>query len=90
MSLDKSLIKQLAARAHALKPIILVGQKGLTPEVLEEAERAIAHHELIKVRLNAADKAARQAMITTLCDTLKCDLVQSIGHVVAIYREKTE
>lgn len=87
MSLTKSTIKHLRETAHNLKPVIIIGQKGLTQEVQDETDNALNHHELIKIRVNAADKAVRQSITDTICDNLNCTLIQSIGHVIVVYRE---
>lgn len=86
MSLNKSHIKRLSQLGHALKPIIIIGQKGLTEEVTEETERALNDHELIKVRISSADKAARAEIADALCKGLGCTLIKSIGNVIIIYR----
>ena len=88
MSLTKSVIKRLSQTAHSLKPIIIIGQKGLTQEVQDETDNALSHHELIKICINAADKSARKDITDTICTNLNCTLIQSIGHVIVVYREK--
>ena len=88
MSLTKSSLKQLIERAHTLKPVIIIGQKGFTPEVQEEMDSALTHHELIKIRIGAPDKTARQAITQAICDNLHCTLIHTIGHVIVVYRAK--
>lgn len=78
--------RHLRALAHKLKPVVLTGSAGMTDGVLNEVEIAIAHHELIKVRINAMDKESREKMIKTITNTCKCELVQSIGHIAVFYR----
>ena len=87
MPLPQQLQKSLRARAHDLKPVILVGTKGLSPAVLAEADRALDDHELIKVRLNDEDRASRKQACNQLCQHLHADLVQSIGKIAVIYRQ---
>ncbi|WP_045225855.1 ribosome assembly RNA-binding protein YhbY [Methyloterricola oryzae] len=82
--------KQLRARAHALKPVVITGQAGLTPAVLSEINLALEHHELIKVRINADDREMRKEMAQQICSDLGADLVQSIGHIVTLYRKRPE
>jgi len=76
----------LRALAHARKPVVSTGQRGLTPAVISEIEQALGHHELVKVRLNAPDREARRAMTEEICRTPGCAWVQSIGHVAVLYR----
>jgi len=78
--------KFLRAKAHTLKPVVITGQHGVTPAVLNEINLALDHHELIKVRVNAADREERQAMVRTICTESAAELIQAIGHVVTLYR----
>ncbi|BBL71660.1 ribosome assembly RNA-binding protein YhbY [Methylogaea oryzae] len=82
--------KALRAKAHALKPVIITGQAGLTEAVLAEIDNALNHHELIKVRLRNDDREQRQEMGRELCEQLKADLVQSLGQIVTLYRKNPE
>ena len=84
--LTKAFLKNLATKAQQLNPVVLTGIKGLTPQVHQEIDVALKAHELIKVRLNAQDKEARQAMITEITEQHQATLVQAIGHVIVLYR----
>ena len=84
--MNTSLRQSLKAQAHHLKPVILLGAKGLTPAVIEETNIALNAHELIKVKINGAEKADRQAMAADMCQQLNADLVQLIGSTAIIYR----
>jgi RNA-binding protein len=84
--MDNRTRQQLKARAHALKPVVLTGQAGISDALLSEIDGALEHHELIKVRISAADRDDRKMAITRICDALKAQLVQQIGHVATIYR----
>jgi RNA-binding protein len=76
----------LRGRAHALKPIIQIGGKGLTEALAKETARALKDHELIKVRATAADRVARDALIAELVARTDSTLVHRIGHVAVLYR----
>lgn len=78
--------KELRARAHALKPVIRVGDGGLSDAVLAETDRALHDHELIKVRLSGADRESRKEMTTHLCAHLGAQQIQAIGHIRVIFR----
>ncbi len=86
MPLNKKQRSHLRKLAHPLKPVVIVGQAGLTENVIAEINVALEHHELIKVRLNAADKTTRQEMIDTIIEQSSAELVQAIGHICALYR----
>lgn len=77
----------LKAQAHHLKPVVLLGAKGLTPAVVEETNVALTAHELIKVKINGAEKEDRIFMTNELCEQLKAELIQLIGHTAIIYRQ---
>ena len=82
--------KSLRAKAHELKPVILMGNKGLSPAVLAETDRALNDHELIKVRLNDDDRDARKQSCADMCKHLKAEMIQSIGKVAVLYRQRPE
>lgn len=70
--------------------MVLLGAKGLTDAVIAETDVALTSHELIKVKINGAEKEDRLAMTHTLCDQLKAELVQMIGNTAIIYRKNSE
>ena len=78
--------RQLRARAHGLKPVILVGDAGVSDGVLAETDRALHDHELIKIRLPAADRDTREQMAEQICERLGAEHVQAIGHMRVIFR----
>lgn len=86
MSLSKKQIKFLRAKCHDLKAVILLGQKGLTQEVLSELDNALIHHELVKIKLSVDDRDARQQMIADICDRTRSEEIQSIGKTLSVYR----
>lgn len=84
--LSASQKRYLRGFAHDLKPVILVGQKGITPALLQELEVALAHHELIKVKLAGDDRESRAEAIEQIRTQSGADLVQSIGRTASFYR----
>jgi RNA-binding protein len=82
--------KKLKARAHALDPIIHLGGKGLTEAVLAEIGRALAAHELIKVRAGGMERDGREAALAEICARFSAQPVQHIGKVLVVYRKKPE
>lgn len=86
MSMTKKQKRWLAAQVHHLKPVVIVGQHGITEPVLAEIEIALAHHELIKVRVNAGDRQARETSVELIRERTQADLVSRIGNVAAYYR----
>lgn len=76
----------LRGQAHGLKAMLQVGGKGLTDAVVAEVDGALEHHELIKVKIAAEDRDARDALIAALAERSGAALVQRIGHVAVLYR----
>lgn len=76
----------LRGQAHDLKAMLQVGGKGVTETLLAEVDLALEHHELIKIKVAAEDRDARDAMIETIIDGTSAALVQRIGHTAVLYR----
>jgi RNA-binding protein len=76
----------LKARAHSLEPVVIIGGKGLTEDVVKEVDRALTAHELIKVRAPSLDRDARDKALKTLCEKTGADAVQQIGKVLVLFR----
>ena len=81
---------ELRAEAHKLSPIVIIGDKGLTDEVLAEIDRSLKAHELIKIRAATDEREARDAWLEAICERLLAQAVQQIGKVFVIYRENPE
>lgn len=86
MSLSSEQRREYRAIAHNLKPIIIVGDKGLTEGLQEELERALTDHELIKVKIASQDREARQQAVTDLCASSGAEVVQIIGKIAVVLR----
>ena len=82
--------RELKARAHALNPVVMISDAGLTPSVLNEIDICLKSHELIKIRVFGDDRAARAAMIDDISTKLDAALVQHIGKILVIYRPRPE
>jgi RNA-binding protein len=83
--MDAASKKKLKAQAHGLKPVIIVGQAGLTDAVLAETEIALNTHELIKVKIRA-ERDDRKQISEKISVSTGAELIQSIGQVTVIYR----
>jgi RNA-binding protein len=77
--------KNLRAQAHTLKPVIMIGQAGLTAAVLAEIELALDTHELIKIRIRA-EKEDRKLISEKIGAETGAELIQSIGQITVVYR----
>ena len=82
--------RALRARAHHLNPVVSIGAAGVSDGVLAEIHGALAHHELVKLRIAAEDREERAALIARICEKTNAELIQRIGHTAVIYRERSE
>ncbi len=82
--------KALKARAHKLEPVVMIGGKGLTDQVVKEVDAALKAHELIKVRAAALEREARAEALQTLCERTGAEAVQSIGKIFVMYRKRDD
>lgn len=80
----------LRSQAHDLSPVVMIGESGLTPAVVKEADTALKAHGLIKVRVFGDDREARVSYYETLCEQLGAAPVQHIGKLLVLYRPKVE
>jgi putative YhbY family RNA-binding protein len=78
----------LKARAHGLRPVVMIGADGLTPAVLHEIDDGLRAHELIKVRALAAGRAEREVLLGEICAAAGAAPVQHIGKILVLYRER--
>lgn len=76
----------LRGQAHDLKALLQVGGKGITDALIAELGVALEHHELVKIKVAAADRETRDAMIEQIVSRTDASLVQQIGHTAVIYR----
>ena len=80
----------LKARAHALEPMVQVGQAGVTDQVAKELDRALIAHELIKVKVTAPDRDARQALCDDIVARTGAAEVQRVGKVLVLWRPRPD
>jgi len=78
--------KKLRTLAHKLKPIVIIGDSGLSENVLREIDLSLEHHELLKIRINAADRQERTKLIKKIEAETYSEVIVSIGHIAVIYR----
>ena len=78
--------KRFRAIGHKLKPVVIIAQKGLTENIRVEIERALSEHELIKLKLLTSTRDEKHALTEELCGYFDAQCIQSIGHVILLYR----
>ena len=82
--------KALKARAHKLEPVVRIGSKGVTEDVIAEIERALKAHELIKVRAATLDRDQRDAALASICERTRAQRVQQVGKVFVLFRKNND
>lgn len=80
----------LKSRAHALNPTVMIGNAGLTAQVMKEIAANLLHHELIKIRVMGDDREARIAIYNEICAQLDAAPVQHIGKILVVYKPNPE
>lgn len=90
MALTDRQKKHLRRLGHPLHPIVLIGQRGLTESVAAELGRALADHELVKVRARVGDREARDALLQELARASASELVYRIGNVGLLYKQNNK
>jgi RNA-binding protein len=90
MELSESQRKYLRGLGHALNPVLLIGNSGVTPAVIAEAKRALHDHELIKVKFRGAEREARDAGLAELAANTESVLLQRIGHTALYYKRRND
>lgn len=88
MILPQKQLKQLRKLAHHKKVVVIVGQHGITDNVMAEIDQALDAHELLKIRVNAEDREERNSMIDRIAQQTTAQVVQRIGHVAVLYRQR--
>jgi len=78
--------RYLRGLAHSLSPVVMLGQKGVTPNLLKELEVALAHHELLKIKLSGGDRAERTAQLEQIGGGTGAEIVQTVGHTATLWR----
>ena len=89
MELSEKQKKHLRRLAHPLSPTVMIGNAGLTDGVVNELDRALTDHELVKVSARVGARAARNAALATLASRTSAELVQQVGHVGVFYRRRS-
>lgn len=89
MSLNNRQVRHLRGLTHNLQPVVMVADKGLTENVMNEIESALDHHELVKVKLKA-DRETRKQWIAEIIERCSAEKVQTIGQVASFFRRNPE
>ena len=89
MPLSNRQLRHLRGLTHHLKPVVMVGDRGLAENVLAEIDTALEHHELVKIKLRG-DRETRSAWAAEIESRLGAEPVHSIGQVACFFRRNPE
>lgn len=90
MQLSKQQLKYLKNLTHSLKPVIMVGQNGVTENILKELDIALNFHELVKVKIAGENKASCAAVIEQLVAASNAKVIQKIGKTLTLFRRNNK
>ena len=90
MTLSEKQKKHLRRLAHPMRPIVMLGNAGLTAGVVQELDRALGDHELVKVSARVGERTARDAALDDLARQTSSEIVQRIGNVGVFYRRRAD
>jgi RNA-binding protein len=80
----------LRARAHSLRPVVTVGNAGVTPALLSEIDSSLEHHELLKIKVSSDGREERELIGVMICAELGCEPIAEIGKMLVVYRQAEE
>ena len=86
MNLNSQQIRELKKLAHHLKPVVMLGQLGISENLINEIDSSLAAHELIKVKLAGSERTERHAVAQRICRQVEAELIQIIGQMAVLYR----
>lgn len=90
MNLTNKQKQHLKGLAHSLKPVVLLGGNGLTEGVMAEIDSALAHHELIKIKVPSEDREEKTLIMDAIVRESKAVKVQTIGHILVLYKQSED
>lgn len=80
----------LKARAHPLRPVVMIGNEGLSAAVLQEIDASLKAHELIKIKVDSDDPDERDDLMGTICANTGASAIQHIGKILVVFRERPD
>ena len=90
MKISESQKKHLRGLGHNIKPLVMIGEAGVSDSVFKEFETTLAHHELLKVRVRVGNRKTRDDLLAELCRRSHAALIARIGNVALLYRRNDE
>ena len=88
--MDNKTRRRFRRIAHHLQPVVIIGDSGVSEGVITETNRALKDHELIKVKINAADRDNRALFAVALLEACEAEAIQKIGKIIVLYKHNSE
>jgi RNA-binding protein len=83
--------KYLKGIAHGMKPLVFVGQKGLSPSVTQAVNESLEKHELIKIKfVDFKEKGQKEVITGAIEKETESELVGMTGHIAIFYRQQKD
>jgi len=83
--------KYLKGLVHGMKPLVFVGQKGLSPTLIKAVDESLETHELIKVKfVDFKERDQKEEIIRAIEKQTASELVGMVGHVAIFYRQQKD
>jgi RNA-binding protein len=86
LTLNSKQVRHLRSQCHALNPVVMIGNNGLSETVLQELDRSLNAHELIKIKVAGDQRELRVQMLQEICEKLGAASIQHIGKQLVVYR----
>ncbi|MDR2220335.1 MAG: ribosome assembly RNA-binding protein YhbY [Methylobacillus sp.] len=86
LKLNSKQTSHLRALGHNLNPVVMIGNNGLSDQVLREIDTSLKAHEVIKIKVFSDDREQRKHMLETICEQLAAAPVHHIGKQLVVYR----
>ncbi|MFK8029424.1 MAG: ribosome assembly RNA-binding protein YhbY [Gammaproteobacteria bacterium] len=90
MHLSESQKKYLRGLAHQKKAVVMLGNQGLSENVLKEIGTALAFHELIKIKVRVGDRKERDAVLKQIVEDQECLLIQRVGNTATLFKRNKD
>ncbi|MEM7081813.1 MAG: ribosome assembly RNA-binding protein YhbY [Pseudomonadota bacterium] len=90
MQLTESQKKYLRGLAHQKKAVVMLGNQGLTDNVLKEINTALSFHELIKIKVRVGDRVERDTVLKQIVDNQECELIQRVGNTATLFKRNLD
>jgi RNA-binding protein len=78
----------LRALAHTLKPVVQIGQQGVTEGLIDAIDAALERHELVKVKLLGETELEADETALAIAQRTRSHVAQTIGRTLVIYRRR--